>query len=149
MEVARVFAKRSTCLRGRVGAVLVADGRIIATGYNGAPPGLPQCDEVGCDSLVLWKWEGPTTTARLPEQVELGCQRAVHAEANVIAFAARYGIRTGGATLYCTHGPCLKCAQLIVSAGIKHVVYETPYRLHEGLILLEDAHVTYDEWRHE
>lgn len=120
MEVAYVWSKRSTCLRGQVGAVLVIDGRAIASGYNGSPPGVKHCTEVGCDVPTEWA----------------GCQRILHAEANVIAFAARHGVRTEGATLYCTHGPCPKCAQLILSAGIKRVVYGLPYRLLDGMTLL-------------
>lgn len=123
MEVARVLAKRSTCTRGQVGAVLVLDGRIIATGYNGSPPGAAHCTDVGCD---------------IPEEnPSLGCQRTLHAESNVIAFAARHGQGTQGSVLYCTHGPCLKCAQLIASAGIGGIIYETPYRLSAGLELLD------------
>lgn len=120
MEVAHVWRKRSTCLRGQVGAVLVVDGRQVATGYNGAPPGADHCTEVGCD---------------VPDE-HSGCQRILHAEANVIAFAARHGIRTEGAVLYCTAGPCPKCAQLILSAGIVEIVYGIPYRLTEGVSML-------------
>src|SRR4051794_16830756 len=109
MEICHVLRKRSTCKRGKVGALLVREGRIIATGYNGAPPGAPHCLELGCD---------------VPENNhEAGCQRTIHAEANVIAFAARHGTASLGATLYCTHGPCLKCSQLIISAGICAVTF--------------------------
>jgi dCMP deaminase len=127
MEICHVLRKRSTCLRGKVGAILVRDRRIVATGYNGAPPGLPHCFELGCN-------------ASGNEHVE-GCTRAVHAEANVVSFAARTGQRSEGATLYCTHGPCLKCAQLIICAGIERVIYETPYRLDDGLKLLDQASI--------
>lgn len=127
MEVARVLAKRSTCTRGHVGAVLVLERRIVATGYNGSPPGATHCTEGGC--LV------PDGTPGA------GCQRTLHAEANVIAFAARHGQATEGAVLYSTHGPCLKCAQLIASAGISAVVYETPYRLPAGLELLDELSI--------
>lgn len=128
MEVAHVWRKRSTCTRGSVGSVLVVDGREVASGYNGAPPGAPHCYELGCD--VRENEHGP------------GCQRAMHAEANVIAFAARHGVRTEGATLYCTHGACLKCAHLIVSAGIKEFVYGVPYRLSDGVTFLIESGVT-------
>jgi dCMP deaminase len=122
MEVAYVLRKRSSCLRGKVGVVVVGEDRILASGYNGAPPGAPHCFEVGClvdENLHV-----------------LGCQRAIHAEANAIAWAARHGARLMGATMYCTHGPCLKCAQLIIAAGIERLVYGVPYRLPEGLELL-------------
>jgi dCMP deaminase len=131
MEMCHVLRKRSTCLRGKVGALLVSDRRIVATGYNGAPPGLPHCFELGCAV------KGDNHVA--------GCQRAVHAEANVIAFAARQGQRVEGSTLYCTHGPCLKCAQLIICAGIDLVVFELPYRLNDGLELLSDAMIPWRE----
>lgn len=125
MEIASVLRKRSTCLRGKVGVVIVSAGRIVASGYNGAPPGAPHCFELGCDLLA--------------NHHDAGCQRAIHAESNAIAFAARGRGGAEEATMYCTHGACLKCAQLIVSAGIVRFVYGIPYRLPEGLELLNDA----------
>lgn len=125
LSIAQILRTQSTCKRGKVGAVLVRDRRIIATGYNGAPPGMPHCFELGCD-VDANNHIG-------------GCQRAIHAEANVIYFAARHGVCTKGATLYCTHGPCLKCAQAILAAGIICVVFQTPYRLPEGLELLHES----------
>jgi dCMP deaminase len=125
MEVAHTFAKRSTCERGQVGCVIVQDRRIVATGYNGSPPGAKHCNEVGCRTLF-----GRT-----------GCQRTIHAEANAIAWAARHGVSTDGAILYCTHGPCLACAQLIASAGIVRVLYDKPYRLTEGVELLDELNI--------
>ena len=127
MEICRVLRKRSTCVRGKVGAILVKDRRIIATGYNGSPPGAPHCTELGCDVRE--------------NSHELGCQRTLHAEANVIAFCARHAGGAEGSTLYCTHGPCLKCAQLIASAGITAVIYEVPYRLSDGLELLDQLSI--------
>ena len=76
-----------------------------------------------------------------PEHPDLGCQRTIHAEANVIAFAARHGQPTEESVLYATHGPCLGCAKLIISAGIVAVYYETPYRLDDGLVLLDRLNV--------
>lgn len=127
MEIANVVRSRSTCSRGQVGALIVAENHIISTGYNGAPPGHPHCIDVGCDVD--------------DEHLELGCRRAIHAEANAIAWAARYGVSTESATIYCTAGPCLKCAQLILSAGIKEVVYRVPYRLRDGETLLIESGV--------
>lgn len=127
MEICHVLRKRSTCKRGKVGAILVVDKRIIATGYNGAPPRAPHCFDLGCD-------------VDSNDHVG-GCRRAIHAEANVIAYAARHGSACEGATLYCTHGPCLKCAQLIASAGIHSVVYGVPYRLPDGLELLDQLSI--------
>lgn len=122
MEVARVLRLRSSCLRGKVGVVIVSHGRIVASGYNGAPPGAPHCYEMGCS---------------VDEDLHvLGCQRAIHAEVNAIAFAARAGSPTDGATMFCTAAPCLKCAQQVISAGIVRFVYGRPYRLPEGLSLV-------------
>lgn len=122
MEMCHVLRKRSSCSRGKVGAVIVVNGRIVACGYNGAPPGAPQCDEVGCS---------------VDENLHvLGCQRAIHAEANTIAWAARAGSSVLGATMFCSHGACLKCAQQVISAGIVRFVYGVPYRLPEGLTLM-------------
>jgi dCMP deaminase len=128
MEVCHALRKRSTCLRGKVGCIAVQGGYIVAEGYNGSPPGAPHCFDLGCD---------------VPANVhESGCQRTIHAEANLIAHAARRGIGIEGATLYSTHGPCLKCAQLIVAAGFREVIFETPYRLSEGLELLRSLDVS-------
>lgn len=132
MEICHVLRKRSTCKRGKVGAILVLDKRIVATGYNGSPPGAPHCIDLGCDVPA--------------NDHEVGCQRTIHAEANVIAFAARHGTACEGSTLYCTHGPCLKCAQLIACAGIIRVVYEVPYRLPEGLELLDSLNIPTFKW---
>ena len=124
MEISRTLSLRSTCSRARVGALLVRDGRVVATGYSGAPSGMPHCTEVGC--LI-----GPHG----------GCDRTVHAEANVIAFAARHGISSEGSTLYVTLSPCTQCAKLIINAGITHVVYDEEYRDKSGIHLLESAGV--------
>jgi dCMP deaminase len=122
MRTAAVISGRGTCERAFVGAVIAKEGRIISTGYVGAPAGLPHCtdvgDEIGADG---------------------GCTRTVHAEANAIAFAARAGTSTDGAELYCTHSPCLKCAQLIINAGIERVYFENYYRDLAGLALLDAA----------
>lgn len=126
-EMAHALRKRSSCLRGKVGAVVVREKRIVAMGYNGAPPDMPHCYDLGCNVLE--------------NNHEAGCQRAIHAEANAIAFAARYGVAIDECAMYCTHGPCLKCAQLIVASGIIAVHYQTPYRLSAGLELLDQANV--------
>lgn len=130
MKIAELLADRSTCSRLRVGAVLVKESRIISTGYNGAPQDLPHCDDVGCE---LEKGTG-------------ACIRTVHAEANVIAFAAKSGIATDGATLYTTHAPCYTCAKLLVNAGIKKVIYGKDYRIRKGLELLDDCGVEFEQF---
>lgn len=129
MEIASVVAKRSTCLRQHVGAVIVKDKRILATGYNGAPSGLPHCDEVGC---LRDKMDVPSG-----ERQEL-C-RGVHAEQNAIIQAAKFGISVDGGTLYSTHCPCITCAKMIINAGIKRVVYGREYADKRGLELLKEA----------
>lgn len=120
--MARMAAKRSTCARLHVGAIIARDHRPIVTGYNGAPAGMAHCDHVNDFSR--------------PED---GCQVAVHAEANAIAYAARAGIALEGAELFCTNEPCYKCSQLIINAGIIRVVFNQPYRLHDGVALLRAA----------
>lgn len=109
MDIAFTVAERSTCDRAHVGAVLVRDRRILTTGYNGAPAGLPHCDEVG--HLM----------------VDDHCVRTLHAEQNAIIQAALHGIGTGGATAYVTHQPCLTCAKMLINAGIRRVVYAGNY----------------------
>lgn len=141
MEIAEVMAKRSTCKRGNVGCVIVHDRRIIVSGYNGSPPGQPECIDVGCDELILYQWEGDRNDFR---EVHMGCQRTVHAEANAIAFAAYHGLKVRAGTMYATHGPCYHCAQLMGAAGIARVVYGIPYRKSEGLELLDAMGVVCD-----
>lgn len=114
IATAFLMATRSTCTRGQVGAVAVQDRRIVATGYNGAPPGNSHCTDVGCD---------------LSAGEAAGCQRSVHAEANLVAWAARAGVGLAGAMVYATHSPCKKCAELLLSAGIAEFHYSKPYRL--------------------
>lgn len=117
MDITRLVSKRSTCLRRSVGAILVKDKRILATGYNGAPAGLRHCEEVGClraDSDV-------------PSGMRHELCRGLHAEQNVIIQAAFHGIPIQGATLYCTNKPCVICSKMIINAGIKKVYYEEGY----------------------
>lgn len=109
MGIAQLVAKRSTCQKGN-GAVLVREGRVIATGYNGSPPGRPHCIDVGC----LLDDYGH-------------CLASIHAEINVILMAARYGISTEGCTLYCTTFPCPNCAKLLTNSGVKRIVYLKEY----------------------
>lgn len=125
-EMAAVVAKRGTCGRAQVGALISRDGRILATGYNGPPSGFPHCtDPDGC-----------TDADRTDPG---GCVRAVHAEANAIAFAARHGIATQGADLFCSHLPCKRCAELIINSGIVRVHYTSDYRIKDGEVLLRQA----------
>ena len=129
MEIASVVAKRSTCLRRQVGAVLVKDKHILATGYNGAPKGLGHCETVGCLRQELGVPSG--------ERHEL-C-RALHAEQNAIIQAARMGVQIEGATLYCTLAPCSLCAKMIVNAGIVRVVFMGDYPDDRAMGFLMDS----------
>ncbi|MDD3041352.1 MAG: cytidine/deoxycytidylate deaminase family protein [Methanosarcinaceae archaeon] len=131
LEIAFVVGKRATCLRNNVGAVIVRDKRIISTGYNGAPRGMDHCLEIGC--------------MREQENIPSGTRhekcRAVHAEQNAIIQAALHGVSTDGATLYCTHQPCILCAKMIINASIERVVYATPYPDTDSLDFFRDASV--------
>ncbi len=131
MELAKVVAKRSTCLRQNVGAVIVKDKRILATGYNGAPSGMAHCLDVGCLREKLGVPSG--------ERQEL-C-KGLHAEQNAIIQAAKFGIRIEGSTLYTTHCPCITCSKMIINAGIKRVVYGKEYADKRGLELLKEAKI--------
>ena len=129
MEIACVVGKRSTCLRNHVGALFVKNKRLLSTGYNGAPAGLQHCDEVGCAR------EGVASGTRH----EL-C-RAVHAEQNAIIQAALHGVSIEGATLYCTHQPCVLCAKMLINARISRVVYSRSYPDDTALRFLAQAGV--------
>ena len=113
-QIAQVVATRSTCDRAYVGAVLVREKRILATGFNGSPKGLDHCDEAG--HLM----------------VEGHCVRTIHAETNAIIQAALHGVSTNGATCYVTHYPCIHCTKTLINAGIKKVVYVQGYRVDEN-----------------
>jgi dCMP deaminase len=112
MTIAADVARRSTCLRRQVGAILVVDRRLLATGYNGAPSDVPHCSESGClrDQMAV-----PSG-----ERHEL-C-RGLHAEQNAIIQAAKHGVRIDGATLYTTHHPCSMCAKMSINAGVQRIV---------------------------
>ena len=115
LGLAEHVATRTTCLRRRVGCVMVRGKRVLATGYNGAPSGAPHCTDVGCAR------EG------LPSGERLDLCRAVHAEANALAQAARFGISLEGATAYVTIRPCAGCMRLLIQAGVERVVFGDGY----------------------
>jgi dCMP deaminase len=134
IKIAGLWALRSTCDRANIGAVLARDGRHVASGYNGAPPGMRHCDHRGGT-------DDPNN-----------CTRANHAERNVIAFAARYGVSTNGATLYATHSPCLACGLELIAAGITRLVFDKPYRISDpgysgvGIMIEAGVDVTQHRW---
>ncbi|MEW6185564.1 MAG: cytidine/deoxycytidylate deaminase family protein [Thermodesulfobacteriota bacterium] len=132
MDIADLVARRSTCLRRRVGAVAVKDKRVLATGYNGAPSGIPHCLEVGC----LREKEG------IPSGERHELCRGIHAEQNVIIQAARHGVSIEGATLYCTNLPCVICSKMLINAGIREIFYREGYADALSEDLLNAARVT-------
>lgn len=141
-EMAQLVATRGTCLRKQVGAVMVRDNRIVSIGYNGAPPDMPHCTDVGCGG---GEPRGSQQTGSGPVYPN-GCTRAIHAEMNAIAFAARQGAPTDDAAMYCTCATCATCAALLVSSGIKRFVYLEPYRLTAGIDLLNEAGIEVVQW---
>ena len=129
MNIARAVASRSTCSRRSVGALVVRDKRILATGYNGAPAGLRHCDHEGGADMR-----------------DGHCARSTHAEQNAIVQAARHGTTIDGATVYCTAQPCLTCAKLLVNAGVKRVVYEGDYPDDLAVSILREAEIALDRF---
>ena len=123
MGITLQVAKRSTCDRARVGAIIVKDRRILTTGYNGAPAGLPHCDEIG--HLMI----------------DGHCVRTLHAEQNAIIQAAQHGVSVAGSAIYVTHQPCLTCAKMIINAGLKWVVYAGAYPDANSVAFLAQAGV--------
>lgn len=117
MAITNLVANRSTCLRRHVGAILVKDKRILASGYNGAPSGLKHCEETGCLR--------DDTDVPSGERHEL-C-RGLHAEQNLIIQAAYHGISINRSILYCTNKPCVICTKMIINAGIKKIYYGEGY----------------------
>jgi dCMP deaminase len=128
MSITFQVAKRSTCDRARVGSIIVKERRILTTGYNGAPAGLPHCDEVG--HLIIANH----------------CVRTLHAEQNAIIQAALHGVSAAGGTIYVTHQPCLTCAKMIINAGIKRVVYAGHYPDENAVAFLTQAGVELEHW---
>jgi dCMP deaminase len=131
MEIAAQVATRSTCTRRQIGAVVVRDKRILATGYNNVPSGIEHCTTRGCLRDELGIASG--------ERHEL-C-RGIHAEQNAIAQAARNGVSIDGSMVYCTDQPCILCAKLMINAGIVEIVYGGRYPDELSVELLRDAGV--------
>ncbi|KJS85478.1 MAG: cytidine deaminase [Peptococcaceae bacterium BICA1-8] len=136
MEITQVVAKRSTCLRRHVGAVIIKDRHILSTGYNGAPSGLLHCLETGC---IREKLDVPRG-----ERHEL-C-RGLHAEQNAIIQAAVHGVQIKGGTLYSTTFPCVLCAKMLINAGIVKIVYQGSYPDQLSLEILKEANIKVEEY---
>ena len=129
MNIAKAVASRSTCSRRSVGALVVRDKRILATGYNGAPAGLRHCDHTDGGDMR-----------------DGHCARSTHAEQNAIVQAARHGTMIDGATVYCTAQPCLTCAKLLVNAGVKRVVYDGDYPDELAVAILREGNIALDRF---
>jgi len=117
MQMAELVSTRSTCLRRKVGAVIVKEKRVLSTGYNGAPRGLKHCEEVGC--------------VRLNNHIESGTRhelcRGVHAEQNAVIQAAYFGVSIKDSTIYTTNYPCVLCTKILLNAGIREIIYKEEY----------------------
>ena len=135
MQLADVVATRSNCIRRSVGAVLVQDKRIIATGYNGTPHGIKNCDDGGCTRCV----DRDSGKLKSGEREEM-CV-CIHAEQNAVIQAALHGVSTKGAFLYTTIPPCSQCAKILINAGIKNVLYRKDPHFTQGILLLKSANV--------
>ena len=131
MEITHLITSRSTCLRRKVGALLVKDKRILSTGYNGPPRDLPHCEETGCLRDKL----------KIPSGERQEICRGLHAEQNAIIQAALYGIPVKRSVLYCTHQPCLTCAKMIINVGITKIVFQGTYPDPLALDMLKAAKV--------
>ncbi len=117
MDITILVSKRSTCTRRAVGAILVKNKQILASGYNGAPTGVQHCSVTGCLREAL----------KVPSGERHELCRGIHAEQNAIIQAALHGTSIKGATLYCTNLPCSICAKMIINAGINRIVYLSGY----------------------
>jgi dCMP deaminase len=142
MEMTRLVGSWSSCFQaGRhVGAIIVRDKRVVATGYNGAPSGIQNCTERG---------ECLRRKLNIPSGTRQEICYAVHAEQNAIVQAAKYGIAITGATLYCTHQPCVICAKMIINSGISRIVYEEGYPDEFSLNLFNEAGIVIEKYTEE
>jgi len=129
MQIAQLVAQRATCLRRRVGAVIVKDKRMLATGYNGAPSGLAHCFEIGCLRDKL----------KIPSGQRHELCRGLHGEQNAIIQASLYGISVKGSTIYITNQPCVICAKMLINAGVEQIVISDGYPDPLALDFLKEA----------
>lgn len=134
MQMAEVAEQRSTCTRRKVGAVIVKDKRIMATGYNGVPTGIQHCEERGCLREQL----------QVPSGQRHELCRGLHAEQNAIIQAAYLGQSIDGGTLYCTTQPCVICAKMLINAGIKRIVIREAYPDELSDQMLKEAGIRVD-----
>lgn len=136
MDIASLVSSRSTCIRRQVGAVLVRDKHVIATGYNGAPRGVSHCLEVGCLREKM----------NIPSGERHEMCRGTHAEQNAIIQAALHGVSTAGSTLYCTYQPCILCAKMLINAGVEKVIFRGEYPDGLAMELMNEAGLIIRQW---
>jgi dCMP deaminase len=132
MGIAKMVAERATCNRAKIGAVIVKNRNIVATGYNGSPAGHPHCTDVGCLIYVSRNPDG---------EEEENCFRTIHAEINAITQAAKNGASIDGADIYITASPCYHCLKTLLNTGIHRIYYEKPYKLDKIKPLIEHSHM--------
>jgi len=137
MEITHLVARRSTCLRRQVGAVLVKDKNILATGYNGAPSGVAHCLDAGCLRERL----------KIPSGERHELCRGLHAEQNSIIQAAKHGTNIDESTLYCTTMPCIICSKMIINAGIRRIVYEEGYSDRLAAEMIAESGIVVEKFR--
>ena len=136
MKICQVVAERSTCLRRQVGALLVGNRRLLATGYNGAPQGLPHCAETGCLRDQM----------KIPSGERQELCRGLHAEQNAIIQAAVHGVALQNVTCYSTIQPCITCAKMLINANVTRIVYQGDYPDELAAQMLEAAGVELVQW---
>lgn len=136
LRIAKLVAQRSTCLRRKVGAVVVRENRILATGYNGAPNGMTHCFQRkdGCLREAL----------KIPSGQRQELCRGLHAEQNAILQASAFGVSLKNSEIYCTHQPCVTCAKMIINAGIKRIVFLGDYPDNLSIEILKECGILYE-----
>ena len=134
-----MVSSRSTCMRRKVGAVIVKEKRVLSTGYNGSPKGTKHCEELGCIRVQM----------NVPSGTRHELCRGVHAEQNAVTQAAYFGVSVDGATIYTTTYPCSMCAKILINAGIKEIVYSEGYSDDLSKELLTEAGIKIREFKPE
>ena len=133
LRIAKLVAQRSTCMRRKVGAVIVRENRILATGYNGAPNGLAHCYQLPGGCL--------REAQKIPSGQRHELSRGLHAEQNANLQAAAFGVSLAGSVLYCTHQPCVTCGKMLINAGIKRIVFLGDYPDELSLQMLKEVNM--------
>jgi dCMP deaminase len=132
MKIARDVSERATCIRRKVGAVIVKDKRILSTGYNGAPAGIAHCTEKTC----------LRTINNIPSGERHELCRGLHAEQNAIIQAALHGVSINNASIYITNQPCSICTKMLINSGIKRFIYREPYNDVLAMEMMKEANIS-------